>query len=117
MMMHTVIILIWFHFFADFVMQTDEIAKRKAREPVICVWHAFLYMIPLLCYGAEYALFNGVAHYIVDSITSKLTSWLYAKDQRHWFFVTIGFDQAIHMTTLIASVSLMSGGLHAAYVY
>jgi hypothetical protein len=42
-------------------------------------------------------------HFVVDGFSSKATSYLWQKEERHWFFVVIGLDQAIHITCLLIS--------------
>jgi hypothetical protein len=48
-----------------------------------------------------------IMHFITDAITSRTTSYLWQKGERHWFFVVIGLDQAIHMTTLFGVYYIM----------
>jgi hypothetical protein len=104
------IVLFWLHFIADFILQTDKMALNKSKSFKWLSIHALVYGIPFLLYisiafgwlpGIVYALINSVMHWIVDAITSRITSYLWQKEKRHWFFVVIGLDQAIHMTCLV----------------
>lgn len=97
----TILILIWIHFVADFILQSDAMAKNKSKSNKWLLLHVAVYSIPFLWFGWLFTLVNGVAHFVTDFITSRITSKLHAKGEIHWFFVVIGFDQAIHITTLI----------------
>lgn len=109
--------LIFFHWLADFVFQSDWMAKNKSKSWKALSMHTgaytfFLYagMSPFaLSYKSAivYVLVNGSAHFIVDAVTSRITSKLYAKGDVHNFFVVVGLDQAIHMATLIATLPLL----------
>lgn len=99
-----ILILIWVHFFADFILQSDNIAKNKSTSNFILFQHVFLYCLPFVVFfGVTFAVFNALLHFIVDWNTSRATSFLWKHKKIHWFFVTIGFDQALHMTCLICS--------------
>jgi membrane-bound metal-dependent hydrolase YbcI (DUF457 family) len=50
---------------------------------------------------------NGIAHFVIDYCTSRGTSYLWQKNERHWFFTLIGFDQALHMTILFVTYKMM----------
>jgi membrane-bound metal-dependent hydrolase YbcI (DUF457 family) len=52
---------------------------------------------------ALFILLNTSAHILTDMITSKMTSFLYKKDQTYLFFMVIGLDQFIHTATLLLS--------------
>ena len=47
---------------------------------------------------------NFPAHFITDGITSRITTMLYNKGERHWFFVVIGFDQFLHYVVLFLTI-------------
>jgi len=96
-----ILILIWLHFFADFILQSDYIATNKSSNNTILVAHVLIYSIVFLGFGWKFALINGILHYITDYITSKVCSWYWANDNRHMFFVVIGLDQAIHISSLM----------------
>jgi hypothetical protein len=104
--------LIFTHWLADFVCQTDEMAKNKSKSNRWLVKHILAYMAVLSIFAIvagfnipsnfwmSFVLINGVAHFIIDYFTSRLSSACWAKGEVHNFFVVIGFDQALHMSTL-----------------
>lgn len=96
-----IIILVWLHFIADFIMQSDRIASNKSRSNFILLQHVTLYCIPFaVVFGLTFAVFNAALHFIVDWGTSRASSFLWSNKKVHWFFVVIGFDQALHMSCL-----------------
>lgn len=105
--MNTVIALIWMHFIADFILQTDKMALNKSTSNSWLAFHVAIYSLPFLWFGWKFAIFNGLAHFITDWITSRGTSFLWKKQERHWFFALIGLDQAIHMSTLILTLKIL----------
>jgi hypothetical protein len=100
-MVEDIIILVWLHFLADFVLQSDKIATQKSSSLSALGIHSALYGMIFIVAGFQYALLNGVLHGIVDFFSSRIAKKFYQEGDRHSFFVTIGADQAIHMTCLI----------------
>lgn len=98
---YDILILVWLHFIADFILQSDKVAKNKSKSNKTLAFHCSIYAMPLLWFGPLFASINGVLHFLTDWITSRWCSKLYYKGERHWFFVVIGFDQALHLTALI----------------
>lgn len=109
------VLLLLVHWLADFALQTPEQANNKYNNPTALGAH-------VLTYGASMGvaivcLFAGnhpgamlacavivvlVSHFIIDGITSKLTHYLYQEKRYHDFFVVIGFDQLLHVLTILA---------------
>jgi len=99
------------HWVADFIMQTDDMAKGKSSSNKWLLAHTGTYTLVMLAatLSPMYAVVNGIVHTIVDYITSRISSKLWAKGETHWFFVVIGFDQLVHVVTLIATYGLLCG--------
>ena len=106
--------IIWLHWFSDFVLQTDWMAINKSKKNLVLLAHVGMYSLPLLVWvyfgyhgrfidGLIFVLFNACAHFLTDWVTSRITSMLWANGDRHNFFVIIGLDQAVHLTTLFLS--------------
>lgn len=92
--------VVWCHWFADFILQSDRIAINKSSSNKILLWHVALYGFCFLWAGVAFAVVNALLHFVTDWCTSRATKKLWISEQRHWFFVVIGLDQAIHMSCL-----------------
>jgi membrane-bound metal-dependent hydrolase YbcI (DUF457 family) len=82
-------------------------ALNKSHNNKWLAIHSLVYAVLFLLMGFEYAFLAGVSHFVIDWLTSRGTSWLWKKEKRHWFFVLIGFDQAIHLTVLIKLMEVL----------
>jgi hypothetical protein len=107
------VMLIWLHFIADFLLQSDWMAINKSKNSLLGLkamgTHIGIYTaVFAIVFGWQYALINGLLHLTTDSVTARTTTWLWKKEQRHWFFVVIGLDQAIHMSCLWITFFLTS---------
>ena len=96
-----VLALVWIHFVADFLLQTDKMALNKSTSNKWLGIHCLVYSTLFLVFGWRFALVTLMFHFMTDWVTSRATSYLWKRNQRHWFFCVIGFDQATHLTTLI----------------
>ena len=94
------VLFLVYHFIADFILQTDKIAINKSKDLNVLIAHSALYGIGA-CWYPMVAVILIISHFCIDGITSKITSYLWAKDERHWFFVMIGFDQLLHMMVIV----------------
>ena len=103
-----IIILFWMHFIGDFVFQSSYMSKNKSKNVNVLAWHCFIYSLAFLAFGWKFAMLAGILHFPIDFVTSRITSRFYAKERMHNFFVTIGCDQAIHMTILILTLKYLA---------
>lgn len=109
-------LIIWAHFICDFILQSGKMAREKSSSNVwlakhILVYSGSLFLILVWRFSFSgaflYALFNGAAHFLTDYVTSRITKYLWSQQRVHDFFVVIGFDQAVHLTTLIATLFML----------
>lgn len=123
------IVICFIHFLADFVFQTDWMAKNKSKSwkalclhiteytGVLfgCLWSsAFLFAwlgrweltSDLARQIAAFGVINGVAHFGIDAVTSRITSHYWQQQRAHAFFVVVGFDQFLHLALIIWTARL-----------
>jgi len=103
-----IFLVIWAHFFCDFVLQSDKMARGKSKSNKWLAIHIAVYTAPLMLFGWQFALVNGATHFVVDYFSSRASSYLWAKRDAHNFFVVIGADQAIHLSILVATMPLIT---------
>jgi len=106
----TVLALSLAHWIFDFVFQTHWMATNKSKSNKALGAHVGVYTIGMLLFGSIFlspfnaflfGISNGVLHFCVDWVTSRCTARLYTKGDFHNFFVVIGFDQFIHLATML----------------
>lgn len=111
------LIILFVHFFADFVLQSDKQAKGKSvslyflSEHVIVyssIW--FLFMI-CFCKDFEVAFYflciTFFFHWITDFITSRVGKVFWDKGNTHYGFVVVGFDQILHYIQLFLTFKVL----------
>jgi len=102
-----IIAIIWLHTFADFVFQGRYIGNNKGKKPHVLALHCIIYGVLYLFIDPLFAIVNGVLHFPVDYISSKLTGYFWKKKKEYLFFTTIGIDQALHYTILFLTYGLL----------
>lgn len=105
--LHIILLIIWIHFVADFIFQSNYTAINKSKDNYVLLYHVIIYGVLFIPISFQYAVVNSMLHFIVDYITSRVTSILYRHDERHWFFVVIGLDQALHLTCLFVTYVIL----------
>jgi len=107
------------HFIADFVLQSDWMAKNKSCNDNALALHVFIYTLALmpLYFVFRYTddnislnilflgflIANFYLHVVTDYVTSRLNTYLWKKGQVHYFFVSVGFDQLLHYSALFST--------------
>lgn len=113
----TVLAIIFIHWVADFVCQTDWQATNKSKNNKALLSHvlcySFIWLDIGICYGiflgidyidwtvTKFILITFVCHFITDYFTSRLNTKLWNEKKFHYFFVSVGFDQFLHYTQLL----------------
>lgn len=107
--MSEILWLVWIHFCADFVLQSDAMAKGKSKDSRWLALHVGIYALCFIYLGWVFAAITFVAHFWTDYVSSRITSRLWAAKETHWFFAVIGADQALHMTQLLVTYRYLKG--------
>lgn len=117
----TIFIVVWFHYFHDFVFQSHWMASNKSKCNKALSAHVGVYSIGLISIAVfciwdyvfsyqqatMWIVLNAVMHFMTDYITSRKSSKLFGKDW-HNFFEVIGADQLIHYLTLFGTMKLIA---------
>lgn len=109
---YIIIAILFIHWIADFVLQTEWQAQNKSKEWLPLLAHTSVYSlcwIPFILIVGNNDLLNNllfvfitwVSHTITDYFTSRINAYLWRKQKVHDFFVSVGFDQFLHYTQLI----------------
>jgi len=123
--MGTLVFLLLFHFFADFVFQTSAQAAGKSVENLPLTNHVFVYSLTLsapvlyllsinarpMWWAPFIVLFIFVTHWITDYVTSRQSKKRFEKGDKHGGFIIIGFDQLLHTIQLWAVGGLIVDGI------
>ena len=112
-----VLLIALIHFIGDFIFQTDEMSRNKSTSIYWLSLHVLVYslittmgwaaisLVPVVLF--KVFILTYITHWCTDFVTSKLTGYLYQKGDIHNFFVVIGIDQFIHLTTLMLTYNYL----------
>ena len=112
--LQTILIILFFHWVADFKFQTHYQATNKSKNNLALALHVDTYcwtfLIPAVYMlglnGIYWVALNGVLHFITDYVTSRINSKLWAKQDWHYFFEAVGADQLFHYTCMFSTYLL-----------
>lgn len=115
-----VLLILVAHYIADFYFQSREIAMKKSHEIKALITHIMIYSFTLcimiflglyfmgivsVIHAMQIAigvsLVNGLLHYLIDFVTSQMSTHFWKTKQTRNFWLTIGADQLIHTGLLI----------------
>lgn len=103
-----VVLILFAHYLADYIFQTHWMASNKSKSIWPLLAHIATYTTIFgLCFGPKYALINGGLHLVIDFITSRLTSKLWAAGKIRPFFLVLGADQFLHSLCLFSTVGYL----------
>jgi hypothetical protein len=105
------------HIAGDFLLQGNSMSKLKMSKISFLFAHTgiyttlFIVLSPFLLaltfiQGLLYSLINGVAHLIVDFITSRSKKHYWEKDETK-YIMTISLDHLVHISILILTYIYM----------
>lgn len=115
--------ILFIHWVADFLFQTEWQAKNKSTSKYALTMHILGYSTACLLICNAYSILTHnylmvalfppitfICHWITDYFTSRWTSKLYSKKKYYGFpafFSVIGFDQFLHYAQLIITFQLL----------
>ena len=95
------------HFVSDFLMQSNYMAVNKSKNIDVLNLHSFVYALPFFVFlNIPFVSYLYATHFFIDLVTSKITSYLWNKEERHYFFCVIGADQFLHFLVILAGIYL-----------
>lgn len=113
-----VIYILFIHFVADFLCQTDYWARNKSKSNSILATHVGIYSMLMtggvwvigigLWPGFVFFAVTFICHFITDYFSSRKTSKLFAAENYHWGFVVVGADQFAHYVQLLITYWLLT---------
>ena len=96
------------HWVGDFVLQSSNMALKKSHSLKwlsihIATYTAVFFVFSVVAIGFglgwKFALVNGIIHFFVDLVTSKVVAKY--SDRPRVYYPLIGFDQLLHILSII----------------
>lgn len=95
------------HFIADFMLQNDWMATNKSKNDFALLVHSICYAIPFLVFlNTDFVIYLMISHFLIDGLSSRATTYFWKKEDRHNFFVVIGFDQWVHFLVILLGMEV-----------
>lgn len=114
--LYTIFWILSLHWLGDFVFQTHQQAINKSKSNYYLFMHCMSYslVLPFIAFLGSlnhnailvFWFANTILHFCTDYVTSRINSYLWAKNRIHDFFVSIGFDQFVHYICLFGTIVL-----------
>lgn len=111
-----VLFILFIHWVADFLCQTDHQAQNKSKDNEALTQHILTYtaiwIVPSIIlvgvvWASVFLAVTFICHWLTDYCTSRVNSKLWADKNVHWFFVSVGFDQLLHYAQLFITYQLL----------
>jgi hypothetical protein len=109
--MITSVLILFTHFVADFIFQTEKQAVNKSKSNWLLTAHVATYGVGLSIFSLlwidntlsafYWILCNMILHWITDFVTGRINAYLLRREMTNWFFVGVGADQFIHHLCLL----------------
>lgn len=115
-----VVLMLFGHWLSDFVWQPDWMAKGKSSNWWTLAEHSCRITYGMAATGAAivllagrfdhlpsvfwWGLVNGVGHFAIDAVSSRITGRLFRAGRTHDFFTVIGFDQFLHLALAVSTL-------------
>ena len=106
-----ILLILVAHYMFDWRFQTRNMAENKSKCNKALGRHVLVYFIGMLLVVAfsnltlGWAVFNAIAHFVVDYCSSRMTAKYYKEGQNKKFWNTIGADQMVHYFILFLSAA------------
>lgn len=117
-----IILILLTHWVADYVLQSDSLALRKSTSLSALITHSAIYTsvwaglliflelisgLPMIPFVMKFCAITFTTHAAIDYYTSRVQKRLYEQEKRREFFISLGFDQVLHLIQLFACFTLL----------
>jgi hypothetical protein len=112
----TLIVVLWLNYLTDYMLQTKKMSENKHNSVLWLLAHVSSFTLALGILVSVYNIFanaftwgnlvllillNGLTHFIIDYISSKITAYYYKNNKLKQFIRVIGGDQTLHVTIIV----------------